>query len=138
MSDDYSDIINMNHHISLKHPHMTIKKRAFQFAPFDALSGYSDSINNEGRITYSEKELDENEKEVINSKFKIICNHINEKPEVIITYFLPDKVKRGGKYISKKGIIKNIDLYNRKIVFFDKTKVYLDSVINIKCSTFNI
>ncbi len=136
--NDYSDIINMKHHISLRHPHMALKKRAFQFAPFDALSGYSDSISNEGRVTYSEKELDENEKEIINNKFKKIFNHINENPEVIITYFLPDKVKSGGKYISKKGVIKKIDLYNRNIVFFDKTKVALDSIINIRCSILNI
>lgn len=37
---DYDDIINMPHHISRKHPQMARQKRAAQFMPFAALTGY--------------------------------------------------------------------------------------------------
>lgn len=40
----YEDIINLSHHISDKHPQMTIDARAAQFAPFAALTGYSEAI----------------------------------------------------------------------------------------------
>ena len=42
----YDDIINMPHHVSTKHPHMSIYSRAAQFAPFAALTGYGDAVQN--------------------------------------------------------------------------------------------
>ena len=44
MSNKYNDIINLPHHVSNKHPKMTLKSRAAQFAPFAALTGYDDEI----------------------------------------------------------------------------------------------
>ena len=41
---DYEDIINLPHHVSKRHPQMSMKKRAAQFAPFTALEGYKESI----------------------------------------------------------------------------------------------
>lgn len=42
---NYDDIINMPHHVSKHHPQMTMWKRAAQFAPFAALTGYKESID---------------------------------------------------------------------------------------------
>ncbi len=44
MNNKYEDIINLPHHISNKHPQMSIEARAAQFAPFAALTGYEDEI----------------------------------------------------------------------------------------------
>lgn len=44
MDERYAKIINLPHHVSAKHPQMTLNSRAAQFAPFAALSGYSDDI----------------------------------------------------------------------------------------------
>jgi hypothetical protein len=40
----YDDIINLPHHVSQKHPQMTMYQRAAQFAPFAALTGHSEAI----------------------------------------------------------------------------------------------
>ncbi len=45
----YADIIDMPHHQSLAHPHMSLYDRAAQFAPFAALTGYEDMINEEAK-----------------------------------------------------------------------------------------
>ncbi|PJM76878.1 hypothetical protein [Bifidobacterium felsineum] len=37
---EYDDIINMPHHVSRRHPQMLRSKRAAQFMPFAALTGY--------------------------------------------------------------------------------------------------
>ena len=37
----YDDIINLPHHQSRKHPHMSRHQRAAQFMPFAALTGYN-------------------------------------------------------------------------------------------------
>ena len=43
--NNYSDIINLPHHVSSKHPQMSLEARAAQFAPFAALTGYEDIIH---------------------------------------------------------------------------------------------
>lgn len=43
-NNNYNDIINLPHHISKKHPKMSLKERAAQFAPFSALTGYEEAI----------------------------------------------------------------------------------------------
>lgn len=45
---DYSDIINLPHHVSKKHPQMSQWDRAAQFAPFAALTGYDAMIEEAG------------------------------------------------------------------------------------------
>lgn len=47
--EDYSDIIGLPHHESEKHPRMPLIKRAAQFAPFAALSGYEEAIAERAR-----------------------------------------------------------------------------------------
>ena len=42
--DDYSDIINLPHHVSTRHPRMSMSMRAAQFSAFEALSGHSERI----------------------------------------------------------------------------------------------
>ena len=44
MTEAYDDIINLPHHISKKHPQMPMLQRAAQFAPFAALSGHEEAI----------------------------------------------------------------------------------------------
>lgn len=41
----YDDIINLPHHVSKVHPRLSMEQRAAQFAPFAALTGYEDEVN---------------------------------------------------------------------------------------------
>ena len=43
--NSYDDIINLPHHVSSKHPQMSIEKRAAQFAPFAALTGLENTMD---------------------------------------------------------------------------------------------
>ncbi len=57
MSTPYDDIIHLEHPTSRKHPRMSRLDRAAQFAPFAALKGYEDVIEenrekNEAGYTY--------------------------------------------------------------------------------------
>ena len=42
--DNYDDIINLPHHVSQRHPRMSMYNRAAQFSPFAALTGYEKAI----------------------------------------------------------------------------------------------
>ena len=40
----YEDIIHLPHHVSERHPRMSMMDRAAQFSPFAALTGYDAAI----------------------------------------------------------------------------------------------
>ncbi len=44
-SDKYDDIIGLPHHVSEKRHHMSNHDRAAQFAPFAALTGFEEEID---------------------------------------------------------------------------------------------
>ena len=46
----YGDILNLPHHVSETHPPMSIADRAAQFAPFAALTGYKEAIEETKRM----------------------------------------------------------------------------------------
>ena len=53
--EKYDDIINLTHHISKKHPRLSMEQRAAQFAPFAALTGYEDAVNEIAKIVDNEE-----------------------------------------------------------------------------------
>jgi len=46
----YEDILNLPHHVSETHPPMPTADRASQFAPFAALTGYKEAIEETERM----------------------------------------------------------------------------------------
>ena len=125
---NYDDIINMPRHISSKHPQMKIIDRAAQFAPFAALTGHKESIDEASRITDSKKELDENQKEILNNKLNYILLNLDKLFEIKITYFQVDLKKSGGKYITILANIKKIDEYNKVLVLNNGMTIKLDDL----------
>ena len=67
-TNKYDDIINFPHHISKKHPQMSIEARSAQFAPFAALTGFNDEIKETERLVDKKILLSEDEKIKINDK----------------------------------------------------------------------
>ena len=47
----YKDIIDLPHPTSRKHPRMSLEARAAQFAPFAALTGHKEELQEERRLT---------------------------------------------------------------------------------------
>lgn len=46
MNNEFDDIIDLPHHVSKNHPQMSMSSRAAQFAPFAALTGHDEAIEN--------------------------------------------------------------------------------------------
>lgn len=128
----YDDIINLPHHVSSKRPQMPILERAAQFLPFSALTGYEDAVKETARLTDTRIELEESEKDLLNTKLHILLDSLATEPKVKITYFLPDGRKSGGKYVSKMGTLKKMDLYNRQIKLEDETVIPFDDIFAIE------
>lgn len=134
----YDDIINLPHHISQKHPQMSLYVRSAQFAPFAALTGYEDAIKQTSRETSEKIDIDDELKSILDSKLQIIMEQIKNKPEISITYFIPDLKKNGGSYITVTGIVKKIDLYNQHIYLANDTEIPINDIINISGEIFKM
>lgn len=93
-SNPYEDIIHLSRPISKKHPPMPIEKRAAQFSPFAALSGYSSALKEVTRYTEEKRTLSQDEKAFLDQKFNILMGHLEENPEITVTYFMPDAKKK--------------------------------------------
>ena len=100
---NYDDIIGLPHHESAKHPKMPALDRAAQFMPFAALTGHNAAVMETERLTDSRMELDEMKKEELNEHLQFIKEQLLQKPQISITYFLPDTQKNGGAYLTKIG-----------------------------------
>ena len=132
----YDDVINRQHPTSKKHPRMSNMNRAAQFAPFAALTGYEESIEETARLTDRRIELSEYEIEELNAKLNFIQEHIKERPEVIVTYFQPDERKEGGKYLTVTGNVRWIDEVNGVMVFEGETILDINTITDIEKEDF--
>ncbi len=130
----YDDIINLPHHVSTKHPHMSALDRAAQFSPFAALTGHDAAIKETARLTDEHMELDEDRKEEIDRQLQEIREHLDESPEVTITYFVPDERKKGGSYVTVSGRVKKLDEYEGRVIFEDNTSIEIDEICMVESS----
>ncbi len=129
---DYQDIINLPHHVSDKHPHMSIHDRAAQFAPFAALTGHGEAINETARTVDSKIVLGEDAIQEVSEKLNYIQSHIKDKPDVIITYFVQDSRKSyGGRYVTKQMTIKLIDDISQSVICTDGTVIQFVDIFEI-------
>ena len=67
-SHDYEDIIHLPHYEPRNHPRMPIYKRAAQFAPFAALTGYDQKVEEAGRYVEGRPEQSEDDIRLIEEK----------------------------------------------------------------------
>lgn len=134
--EQYADIINLPHHELTTRQRMPLINRAASFSPFAALTGYDETVKETARLTDDKIELDEGTKEVLNDKLRLAVDQVEMHPEVSITYFLPDKRKAGGAYITTKAVIKRVDEYDRVVVLSDKSTIPIDDIAEIEGDIF--
>ena len=89
MRENYEDIINLPYHVSATKPQMSMIDRAAQFSPFAALTGYDAAIKETGRLTDEKIEMDEEALNILNMKFQVLVDSMDDEPEVTFTYFKP-------------------------------------------------
>ena len=115
---------------------MSMMDRAAQFSPFAALTGYDAAIKETGRLTDEKIEMDEEALNILNMKFQILVDSLDDEPEVTFTYFKPDERKAGGAYSEVTGTVKKVDDFERLIVMQNGTKIVMDDILNIEGKIF--
>ena len=71
------------------------------------------------------------EEAIINNKLQKIKNNIINKPKVIITYFVPDLKKSGGKYVTVIDNVKKIDEYKHCLIMVSQIEIPISEIIEI-------
>ncbi|SDM36195.1 hypothetical protein [Lachnospira pectinoschiza] len=134
-SDKYNDIINLEHHQSKHHAHMSIHDRAAQFSPFAALTGYDSQVQETARLTEAYKELDNYDLDKLNMQINQLLSLDNyKKVSVTINYFSPDNKKEGGEYLLLTGFIKKIDAINKEIIMDNDQHINFKFITDIQIS----
>lgn len=146
----YEDMLYLKRPVSRNHPPMDIMDRAAQFSPFAALTGYGDAVKETERMTERRQELDEYEKAALDEQLHELEAQMRgrwmpgaqaaesqtaelqaakpqragaePRPQVTITYFVPDEHKEGGAYCTITGVVKKIDYYTRRIILENGTQ----------------
>ena len=127
----YEDIIHLPRHASKKRRQMSQHDRAAQFAPFAALIGYDDAVEETARLTGKRIELDENEKQLLNTRLQTIEAHLGEDFHVSITYFVPDARKSGGSYRTETGIVKKVLPTEQRLHLASGVEICISDILSI-------
>ena len=135
-NSDYSDIINLPHPVSERHPRMARGDRAAQFAPYSALVGYESAIKEARRLTEREVALTEDTKTRLDLWCRLLSDIKDSSPMLTLTYFIPDKKKTGGSYKTIKGRLTAFDNYSKTVTIDKKETIPLIYVKEISSPLF--
>ena len=131
MAGKYEDIIHLPRPVSQRHASMTVQDRAAQFAPFAALTGYEDVIEESGRLTDVRIELDEGEVARLNEVLAQIKEQLTEQPRVRLTCFRADSRKAGGAYHTITGKVKKLDEHEKNLLLADGRVIPLEQIFDV-------
>jgi len=117
----YADIISLPHHQSASRPHMSLHDRAAQFAPFAALSGYEEMVDEEARLTDREISLGDSDLDLLDRQFRRLSEMLSggQLPRVTLLVFIPDPRKAGGRYETVTGRVRRLEPAEKKLFLLD-------------------
>ncbi len=131
MTGPYDDIIDRPRPVSKKHPPMPMTKRAAQFLPFAALTGFEGEIAEAARLTEPVPELGEDALVALDEQLALLRQRLSEQPEITLTRFIPDEKKTGGHYESQTGRVRRLDEVHRLLILTDGAKIDIDTIVEL-------
>lgn len=124
----YEDLIHLSRPQS-SHPKMPRENRAAIFAPFAALSGYAESIQEINRQTEEKIELDEGAAFEIDMRLR---EAVQNWHTIKVKYFVPDEKKAGGRYETCVGKIKRVDRVSGVLEMDTGERVVIAEIVGVE------
>ena len=132
---------------SLEHPKMERRRRAKIFAPFDALDGYSESIDRKN-VEYVERVIPEaREREELNRRLQILQSLTyngraarRNRVEICVRYYVPctDEnhfaFQMKGRYVTETGICWKVDPDVTGTIKVGEAVISLSDILEITAS----
>lgn len=133
---EYDDIIGMEHPVSKRHRPMPLEARAAQFAPFAALTGHQDAIDETARHTDAFADLEADALSSLDRKL----DHLRQMsadggatPSVTVTFFEADSRKSGGRYVTLQGSLKRIRDDEQLLELADGRRIEIRRIVDLMC-----
>ena len=138
-------------HFAFLHPKMDRRRRAKLFAPFDALDGYSESIDSKNTEYVERIDLEDDNHRELDRRIRILhgltyngkmarANHV----QVRVRYYVPCTDENNfsfqlrGQYRIVSGICRKVDSEITKSITIDDAVIPLTDVIEITAADENI
>lgn len=128
---DHSDIVKRPYHKSTKHHWMSAQERAAQFAPFSALGGHKEIISDKEKVFESKKQLDDDQKKIIDHCLRKLLTQKLPFVLVRITYFIPEINADSGYYHTLWGHIQKIDQFQGMIIMDNDVHIKIEDIYEI-------
>ena len=128
----YDDMLDLPHHVSPTRRRMTNLERAAQFAPFAALTGFDDAIEETARQTIRQVEPGEAERLELDRKLRVVQDRLGERPVLSITYFVPDAYKAGGRYDTVTAPVRRLLAEEYALQLEDGRAIAIEDIVDIE------
>lgn len=137
MEKQYEEILELPHHVSKSRRQMCYMDRAAQFAPFAALTGYDDSIKSAEIKSCERISLSECDEAEIDKKLRLILENLDKEPLVSAVFFEEKENYDVGKYVTITDNVKEIDLYNNRIIFKKGAVFSINNIYSLSLISFD-
>ncbi len=134
--DRYADIIHLDRPVSKKHPPMSRENRAAQFAPFAALTGYDDAVEETARRTTSKPSLTEERIAMLDRKLAYIAQRLEDEPFVSVTYFKADPRKEGGACVTVQGVAEALEEVEGMLLLAGHVRIPIEDIVGVESDLF--
>lgn len=124
-------LINHDYRGVSPHRQMSADSRGAQFSSFEALDSLEDSLDETSRLTAPRQILSEGELLELSNRLNDLLSQIPESPVATFTYFIPDPLKEGGRYVSITGSIRHLDESTGTLYLTDGSPILLEYILNI-------
>lgn len=129
---DYEMLLNRARPVPRTRRPMPSENRAAQFAPYAALVGFGELVDEEGRLVSQKLVLDEGQKERINRRLRLLSERLPGDVPVTLTVFVPDPLKAGGAYELRAGLLKRVDPVSQTLLLRDGSLFALEDLLAVE------
>ena len=137
-AERYSDIIDLPHHQSMRRPHMSVYNRAAQFAPFAALTGYDQMVQDTAGMQLNDEKrvLSDDARRVLDEKLQILREHLKDRPEIEVIFYDDKAGVNGGAYRFARGNLKKFEENPAMLILNQNLKINCEDILSIQGEVF--
>ena len=127
----YEDIVDLPRPAGFRRIQLSKEDRAAQFAPFAALTGHGELMEETARRTEARIELAADAQAELDRILRQLSQMEESQPTVTVTWFVPDGQKQGGAYYTASKKLISLDSCRRQLLLEDGRAIAFDDLYEL-------